>query len=821
MTPQDIQLKYELDMDAAAAAQRLDALRKAAMSGDATAPRAVKYAGVMFDTVRDLLAKAMDVKTRGIGGKYKNWMRRLGPEKAALIAIRECILKCSSANHDRKKTGCTVQRLTTGVGRLYETEVRIMEAEEVNPMYMQRIHDQVKNNASSNVDHLRRLYNVAYDRVMKGELDSQLTDSELAQIGKFGVDACVQAGIIVELSDTRAAHSMVYYTVHDDVLEYLLSYDENDVYNVVDRGAGAMTCPPQDWTNLSDGGYLSVRRKQQFPLMPVHKVRRAERKRIREKFTAEQMPLVFECANYLQSIPYRVHQPTLNAVQRLWASGGGVLGVPTRKEPPKPPFPFPEGWDRETASPEELDAFKSWKHKATEYYTNLKEWRGHTQEIGGFLRMARRSTDLVWFPVMMDTRGRWYYNGTPNPQGSDIAKAMLHFGEKKPLGQRGLFWLKVHIANSLGYDKKLPHLKAAYTDSIWSYLEAALDAPEDVPEVWGKDAPWCVFSAAWELREALRSRNPAAYETGIPIHMDATCSGLQHFSAMLRDEVGGKYVNLFWEGQDEKQDIYRKVAAEAVERLTLMHGRGDLPAPTTALYWIQNGIGRDEAKKPVMTFVYGATLRGTAEHLEERTNLSARADKDLPKGERNCDIATSGAKLLFTGIEKTVPAAAEAMRWLKAACKTAPKGKRMEWTAPTGFKVQHDYQEIKEVRVRLNSCGVNLAVFWEPQDDVNPNKMQNAVAPNFVHALDASHLTFTALAMKEEGLQFVGIHDSFGTHPCDVDYLHKVLREEFVSMYENFDVLGNFLWEVGATGIIPKPGKLDLKQIVDSPFFFC
>ena len=220
-----------------------------------------------------------------------------------------------------------------------------------------------------------------------------------------------------------------------------------------------------------------------------------------------------------------------------------------------------------------------------------------------------------------------------------------------------------------------------------------------------------------------------------------------------------------------------------------------------------------------MTYVYGATLRGTQEFLEEEA-LGNRSDVDRPQGERNCDIAMVGAKALFAGIEGTVPAAAQAMRWLKNVCKSVPKNTRMEWTTPIGFKAQHDYQKVKEVRVRISSCGVNRVLVHDLLDECNPQRMQNAVAPNFIHSLDASHKALTALAMEKLGHKFVGIHDSFGTHPCNVDDLHTVLRREFVEMYSR-DVLGDFLWEVGGTGSVPKPGKLDITKVLTSEFFFC
>jgi DNA-directed RNA polymerase len=99
--------------------------------------------------------------------------------------------------------------------------------------------------------------------------------------------------------------------------------------------------------------------------------------------------------------------------------------------------------------------------------------------------------------------------------------------------------------------------------------------------------------------------------------------------------------------------------------------------------------------------------------------------------------------------------------------------------------------------------------------------MQNAVSPNFVHALDASHLTLTALEMKAQGLDIVGIHDSFGTQPCDVDALHTAVRTAFVEMYRADNVLSNFLWDVSGIGEVPMRGTLDLRGVLESEFFFC
>lgn len=66
----------------------------------------------------------------------------------------------------------------------------------------------------------------------------------------------------------------------------------------------------------------------------------------------------------------------------------------------------------------------------------------------------------------------------------------------------------------------------------------------------------------------------------------------------------------------------------------------------------------------------------------------------------------------------------------------------------------------------------------------------------------------------------VCIHDSFGTHPCDVDDMHKDIREAFIAMYQR-DFLGDLANQLDVTVTYPSTGTLDLNAIRDSEFFFC
>lgn len=825
MNLREKQLQHELESDAEAAAARLKELRQAAANGDVNLPKTSRFIARAYASVRDSLELESLQVRRGRGAKYGKWLKTLNFDVAAVLALRECIGQLSGEKIRERPV--TLQVLAGAIGRLYELEIRIAEAATVNPVYMKKIHAQVKERGTTSKHHLQGVYGFAYKQVMKEFADTKLNAVETVQLGRFGLQACIDAELVVLVKSSSKAGKMFFYELAPEIEGFLTDYSNEDVQSVRDVHAGAMMCPPDPWDSLLGGGFLSARRKQHAPLMSLHGIRKSERRRLRDAFTAENMPKVFGCANYLQSIPLALHRPTHEAIQRLWADGGGAMGVPGRSLPKKPVLGLPAEWAKADGTADELEMFYQWKRDATAWYGTAKEWRGKVRELGGFLKTAQKIEGPMWLPVFCDTRGRWYYRSSPNPQGSDLAKSVIHFANKKKLGRRGLFWLKVAVANNFGFDKVRFKDRAAWTDENWERIVQALDCPENNEAVWGKDGPWTMYAAAYELRQALSLPDPEQYECGVPVHMDATCSGLQHFSAILRDPTGGLYVNLFENDPlfvGPKSDVYGKVGHETSKVVILDLASEDAVVRAYAEFWHAVGISRSLAKTPVMTYCYGATLRGTSEFVQAFIEKELGSDcwPDCWPEEMSGYLCSMYlAKKIFEGIEATVPAAAELMRWLKQVARDVPRGTRMEFQSPTGFLVQHDYQGFDETRVKLNSCGITQVIVRDFNDDTLPIPMQNAIAPNFVHSLDAAHLTLVALAMQKLGLEMIAIHDSFATHPCDVDEMHRVIREVFYEMYSTNSVLMDFLWSVQATAELPVIGSLDLSLVLSSEFFFC
>ena len=74
---------------------------------------------------------------------------------------------------------------------------------------------------------------------------------------------------------------------------------------------------------------------------------------------------------------------------------------------------------------------------------------------------------------------------------------------------------------------------------------------------------------------------------------------------------------------------------------------------------------------------------------------------------------------------------------------------------------------------------------------------------------------------------FAMVHDSYGTHSPNMPALNSVLREEFVKMYQDFDILFNLyqgaIVDLPQDCLIPAPpekGRLKLEEVLLSDYFF-
>ena len=219
-----------------------------------------------------------------------------------------------------------------------------------------------------------------------------------------------------------------------------------------------------------------------------------------------------------------------------------------------------------------------------------------------------------------------------------------------------------------------------------------------------------------------------------------------------------------------------------------------------------------------MTVPYGVTRRTIYKQLLE--SAPVKDCKDPKK------VARYLAKVLEECIPEVAVEAGKIMNWLRDIAAILAKHNRgLIWTVPTGFLVIHEILVGREVRVR--TADRSLVIYKEDKAwKIDARKQVDGIVAHLVHSFDAAHMMRTVNRLYAEGLRnFAMVHDSYGVHACDVDLLHRVLREEFVRIYSE-PVLQNFLNEQRAAypfielPDLPQTGNLDIRQVLESPYFF-
>lgn len=683
--------------------------------------------------------------------------------------------------------------------------------------------------------------------------------SALIQLFKLSTDLIQIGKEYQSMQGKRVACTFVYPT------EKAMDCIEDNIKKMQELSPDLMplVVPPRPWTTPFDGGYHTEQLRKCNPLVHTRSKHQIK-KLMQSKFD-------YSWINHLQDTEWRINKFILSVLEdeakkpsakSTIASPDPFRGIPCPIELPK--VRTKESWQNWFNKLSETDRKKyvTWKEVSRRSYFQDTQRFSKRKLLGRVLSVAREYSafDKIYFAYFLDFRGRAYSIGAVNPQGVDYSKALLEPAVAAPLGAEGYKYGQLQLSGLYGVDKcsiadRLTWVAEHHND----ILLAANDPLGAGYNFWIEaDKPWQFLSAchAWRdihLQIAL-GLPPEMVHSRMIATLDGSCNGLQHFSAMLRDEEGGALVNLI-PGQ-VPADIYQRVADVT---LTLLKRPQKAEDYLMAVILLKMGITRSTCKRQTMIVPYAGTLAGCKEYstqwVKEQYSIAETSqDKSLltaisDMGDTSIDrslkrLGNFLGKLVWEALGQVVKKSLIVMRFIQncvaavaAGSGDSPVGRPVWWTNHNGFITWHEYKAMDQFIIDSKLCGrirmqVNVA-----NGCVNQSKMRSSAAPNYVHGADASHMSATIKGCYAQGIRFFAcVHDSFGTHIGNAATLGRTLREAFIAQYKDNTQLKQFYlelynqWsEIVHPRIMEFPdwqviedamGSLRIGDIQESTFFF-
>lgn len=777
-------------------------------------------------------------------------LQLLKPEASAFITLKVILASLTSMNMT------TIQASAGMLGKAIEDEARFGRIRDLEAKHFKKHVKEQLNKRHGQVYKKAFMRVVEADMIGRGLLGGEAWSSwdkeTTMHVGIRLIEMLIESTGMVELQRHNAGNPGSDHEALQLAQEYV---------DVLAKRAGALAgispmfqpcvVPPKPWVAITGGGYWANGRR------PLALVRTHSKKGLM-RYEDVYMPEVYKAVNLAQNTAWKINKKVLAVVNEIvnWKNCP-VADIPSLERQELPP------------KPDDIDtnevALKEWKKAAASIYRLDKARVSRRISLEFMLEQANKfaSKKAIWFPYNMDWRGRVYAVPMFNPQGNDITKGLLTLAKGKPIGEEGFYWLKIHGANCAGVDKvPFPERIAFIEKHVDDILACAKDP---INNTWWaeQDSPFCFLAFCFEYAGV--AHRGLSYNCSLPLAFDGSCSGIQHFSAMLRDEVGGRAVNLL--PSETVQDIYGIVAQKVNEILkqdaingtpnemitVIDKDTGEiseklkLGTSTLAQQWLAYGVTRSVTKRSVMTLAYGSKEFGFRQQvLDDTIQPAIDSGKGLMFTQPN-QAAGYMAKLIWDAVSMTVVAAVEAMNWLKSAAKLLAaevKDKKtkeilrhrcaVHWTTPDGFPVWQEYRKPLQKRLDMIFLGqfrLQPTINTLKDSGIDAHKQESGIAPNFVHSQDGSHLRMTVVYAHEKyGIEsFALIHDSFGTIPASAGKLFKAVRETMVITYENNDVLADFYsqfagqlheTQLDKMPPLPKKGNLNLQDILKSDFAF-
>ncbi|KAI5966494.1 RPO41 [Candida pseudojiufengensis] len=536
-----------------------------------------------------------------------------------------------------------------------------------------------------------------------------------------------------------------------------------------------MLVKPKPWSSFYGGGGLYSRN-------PLVRMRDAPETEAYVKAAAKRDNLdeVFEGLNVLGTTAWTINKKVFDVISQYWNTGEEFLTIPPVLESAN----FPEKLKPDADPKERYEHNRAMYNAARDFAAS----RSQRCDYNYKLEIARGFIgEKLYFPHNLDFRGRAYpISPHLNHLGGDLTRALFLFWEGQELGESGLDWLKIQLANVYGVDKAPLSERIQFsTENLENILKSAENPLKN--NWWTKaEKPWQALSVCFELAEAYKLPDPTKFVSHLPVHQDGTCNGLQHYAALGGDIEGAKQVNL--NPADRPQDVYTYVAKLVENRVKVDAENGNEIA-----IFLQDKIKRKVVKQTVMTNVYGVTFVGALAQIKKQVIQHFGEDQEPHKFVKYLTVQ------VFASIRELFENAHLIQDWLGEAAKRISKSVSLDygesadtdhelhssaviWTTPLGLPCVQPYRLNKHHSVKTLVQDV-LILNPSGTSTVDARKQQAGFPPNFIHSLDATHMLMTATGCGKLGLSFASVHDSFWTHAANVNKMNSILRDQFVRLH--------------------------------------
>lgn len=666
-------------------------------------------------------------------------------------------------------------------------------------------------------------------------------------LGSTLLDIVVKSGAnIIEIKRVISKRKTIQHVIYtEECFRMILQSRERLLTEY--RKFPIFVAPPTDWESFDgSGGYYS----KDIYKLPLVKSFGSSKALLREYFDKKKPQQLFDTINTLQKTAWRVNKKMFEVIDKIVTDN--IVDDNSVYNNPYLLGKLPYSSDIE---PEDFINIHNYgeintegrykglpvdKEMMSKYFVDLEEQRDIVLSIRGKAFMTNMvifnareylNEDAIYFSYQYDFRGRIYpVQQHLQPQGKEEVKALLEFKDGFKISTKEEeYWFLIHGANCFGYDKKEYADRVRLIKEEHSNILNIASNPLKYREFW-KDADSPLLYLAWCFEYSEYVKDPENFESHLPIALDATCSGIQIYSGLLRDKEGALAVNVIG---DTRNDIYEEVASKVNEYLQLgeypksfKYSTSDGKLHDDSVVHIADSlkgkVTRKLTKRNTMTQPYSVTKFGMYEQLLEELNSLEKNNKKFWLGE-NWLTAKLLTELNDRAISEVVKGARVGQEFLKEVTQeVVSKGSWVFYTTPiTNFPV---LQKIHRTNLERVETPVGKLSIRTTIDALNQRKMVNGIAPNFIHSLDATLLAYTVSKLAEDGCtSFHLIHDSYGVPINQVINLNKRVREAYVELFET-DPLGRWVDQVNkdfkesASEIMIN--DLNLQEVKDSGYIF-